>query len=193
MNPSTQTSPRRQAVFLDRDGTLIEERHYLHDPDQLVLLPGAATALQQLQHADFLLFLVTNQSGVGRGLFTMADVTRVHDRLHRELAGHGVQFQRTYVAPEAPGQPVFGRKPSPRFLFDARDEFRLDLAASYLVGDKLIDLQAAWNAGLAAALLVRTGYGAQLERAAPEELDRAIVVDDMTQAAAWILRQGSIS
>jgi D-glycero-D-manno-heptose 1,7-bisphosphate phosphatase len=190
VNP-TPAHPRKQAVFLDRDGTLIEERHYLHDPDQLVLLPGAATALQKLHHAGFLLFLVTNQSGVGRGLFTMADVARVHDRLHRELARHGVQFERIYTAPEAPGQPIHGRKPSPRFLFDARDDFRLDLAASYFVGDKLIDLQTAWNAGLAAAILVRTGYGAHVERAASEQLDRAIVVDDMIHAAAWILEQDS--
>jgi D,D-heptose 1,7-bisphosphate phosphatase len=186
---STPATPLNRAVFLDRDGTLIEERHYLHDPDQLVLLPGAAPALHQLQTAGFLLFLVTNQSGVGRGLFTLADVERVHARLNQELASCDVHFERIYVAPEAPGQPVHGRKPSPRFLFDARDEFHLDLTASYLVGDKLIDLQTAWNAELAAALLVRTGYGAELEQSASSQLDRAIVVDDLPAATAWILHR----
>jgi D-glycero-D-manno-heptose 1,7-bisphosphate phosphatase len=186
---STPATPLNRAVFLDRDGTLIEERHYLHDPDQLVLLPGAAPALQQLQTAGFLLFLVTNQSGVGRGLFTLADVERVHARLNQELASYEVRFERIYVAPEAPGQPVHGRKPSPRFLFDARDEFHLDLNASYLVGDKLVDLQTAWNAKLAAALLVRTGYGAQLEQSASNQLDRAVVVDDLPAATAWILHR----
>jgi D-glycero-D-manno-heptose 1,7-bisphosphate phosphatase len=190
--PATSTSdfPLRRAVFLDRDGTLIEERHYLRDPAQVVLLSGAGPALQQLQQAGFLLFLVTNQSGVGRGLFTLADVDRIHDRINRELASFGVRFQRIYVAPEAPGQPVHGRKPSPRFVLDARDEFHLDLASSYFIGDKLIDLQTGWNAQLAASLLVRTGYGAELERSiSAHEIDRAVVVADLPAASTWILRQ----
>jgi D-glycero-D-manno-heptose 1,7-bisphosphate phosphatase len=183
---------RRGAVFLDRDGTLIEERHYLRDPDQVVLLPGAVPGLQRLQAAGYPLFLVTNQSGVGRGYFTLADVERVHRRLEALLAGHQVRFQRIYVAPEAPGQPVHGRKPSPRFLLEACAEFQLDPASSYMIGDKLIDLQTGWNAGLKAAILVRTGYGAELERAAPDQLGRAVIVDDLLAGAAWILEQNEI-
>jgi D-glycero-D-manno-heptose 1,7-bisphosphate phosphatase len=187
---STRGIPLRRAVFLDRDGTLIEERHYLRDPNEVVFLAGAARALQQLQHAGLLLFLVTNQSGVGRGLFTLEDVDRIHARLTRDLSPWGVRFERIYVAPEAPGQPVHGRKPSPRFLFEARDEFQLDLASSYMIGDKLIDLQTGWNAGLAASLLVRTGYGAELELSTcANEIDRAIVVADLPAAATWILQQ----
>lgn len=189
--PALPTESARRAVFLDRDGTLIEEQHYLRDPDHVVLLPGAVTGLQHLQHAGFLLFIVTNQSGVGRQYFSMADVERVHQRLTADLAIHGVRFEKIYVAPEAPGQPVYGRKPSPRFLFDARDEFHLDLAASYLVGDKLADLQAAWNADLKRAVLVRTGYGAELERSGQHPLDRATIVDDLSSAALWILRDSA--
>jgi D-glycero-D-manno-heptose 1,7-bisphosphate phosphatase len=187
---ATPDFPLRRAVFLDRDGTLIEERHYLRDPEQVVLLSGSGPALQQLQHAGFLLFLVTNQSGVGRGLFTLEDVDRIHDRINRDLASFGVRFERIYVAPEAPGQPVHGRKPSPRFVLDARDEFHLDLASSYFIGDKLVDLQTGWNAHLAASLLVRTGYGAELERSSSaHEIDRAVVVADLPAAATWILHQ----
>jgi D-glycero-D-manno-heptose 1,7-bisphosphate phosphatase len=184
-DPSTQAPLR--AVFLDRDGTIIEEQHYLRDPARVVLLPGAVSGLQQLQNAGFLLFLVTNQSGVGRRYFTMADVERVHERLTTDLAVHGVHFKKIYVAPEAPGQPVHGRKPSPRFLFEARDEFNLELAGSYLIGDKIADLQAAWNAALKRAILVRTGYGAELERSGSHPLDQAIIVDDLSGAAQWIL------
>jgi histidinol-phosphate phosphatase family protein len=176
----------RPAVFLDRDGTLIEDRHYLHRPEEVQLFPGAVEALRRLRDAGFALFLVTNQSGVGRGYFPLEDVERVHQRLLADL-GSGPWFERIYVAPEAPEQPSRGRKPSPQFLFDARDEFGVDLARSYMVGDKLIDLECGWNAGVARALLVRTGYGAKQEAGATGELAKAVVVNDLTQAADWIL------
>ena len=176
-----------QAVFLDRDGTLIKEMEYLRRPDQVAIFPGAAPALRRLQDAGFALFLVSNQSGVGRGYFTLADVERVHDHLTTELALDGVRFQKIYVAPEAPDQPSRGRKPSPQFLFDARDEFGVDLSQSYMIGDKLIDLECGWNAGVKQSLLVRTGYGAEWERDAPEKVAKAVVVNDMAAAAAWIL------
>ena len=103
------------------------------------------------------------------------------------LAREGVQFRRIYVAPEAPDQPSRVRKPSPQFLFDARDEFGLDLG-DYMIGDKLIDLECGWNAGVKKSLLVRTGYGAELERSSPEKLAAAaVVVDNLAGAAEWIL------
>lgn len=177
----------RKAVFLDRDGTLIEERDYLRDPDQVAVFPGAGESLKRLQDAGFLLVIVSNQSGVGRGYFTLADVTKVQARVDREFARYGVKFDRCYIAPEAPDQPSRGRKPSPQFLFDARDELRVDLARSYMIGDKLIDLQCGWNAGVRQSLLVRTGYGAELEKAKQGDLDGAIVVNDLAAAADWIL------
>src|SRR5579872_2657601 len=137
-----------KAVFVDRDGTLIEERDYLSRPEDVVVLSGTAKALRRLQNAGFKLFIVSNQSGVGRGYFTMEDVERVNRRLQDELALDTVRFEKTYVAPEAPDTPSRGRKPSPQFLFDARDEFGIDLAESYLIGDKLIDLECGWNAAL---------------------------------------------
>jgi len=130
-----------RAVFLDRDGTLIEEKDYLSDPDQVVLLPGAAEALKRLQDAGFKLFIVSNQSGVGRGYFTMADVERMNQRLVELLAKNGARLEKIYIAPEAPEQPSRGRKPSPQFLFDARDEFGIELSESYLIGDKQTDLE----------------------------------------------------
>jgi D-glycero-D-manno-heptose 1,7-bisphosphate phosphatase len=177
----------KQAVFLDRDGTLIEERNYLRRPEDVVVLPGVAEALKRLQDAGLSLFIVSNQSGVGRGYFTLADVERVNRHLLAELGQTGVRFEKLYIAPEAPDQPSRGRKPSPQFLFDARDKFGLDLAASYVIGDKLIDLQCGWNAGVKRCILVRTGYGAECERAAAAQLAAAIVVDDLRAAATWII------
>src|SRR2546423_4495484 len=119
-----------RAVFLDRDGTIIEDRDYLHKPEEVIILPGVPEALRRLQEARFALIMITNQSGVGRGLFPMADVERVHQHIINELARHKVQLEKIYVAPEAPEQPSRGRKPSPQFLFDARDEFGIDLTKS---------------------------------------------------------------
>src|SRR3974390_3565592 len=150
------------AVFLDRDGTLIEERNYLSRPEDVAIFPGVGPALKRLQDMGFKLFIVSNQSGVGRGYFTLEDVERVNRHLGGIFAGGSVRFQKIYTAPEAPDQPSRGRKPSPQFLFDARDEFGLELGSSFMIGDKLIDLQCGWNAGVNRCLLVRTGYGAEL-------------------------------
>ena len=176
-----------QAVFLDRDGTIIEERNYLFRPEDVAVFPGAAPALKKLQDAGFKLFIVSNQSGVGRGYFTLADVERVNRRLLAELSAFGARIEKIYIAPEGPDVPSRGRKPSPQFLFDARDEFNLDLGRSYLIGDKLIDLECGWNAGVDSSILVRTGYGAELERQSATRLNGAVVVDDLPAAAAWII------
>jgi len=180
----------KRAVFLDRDGTIIREREYLKSPGEVELFPGVAAAMKQLQDAGLLLFLVSNQSGVGRGYFTMADVENVHRHLAALIAKDGVKFQKIYVATEAPDQPSRGRKPSPQFLFDAREEFGVDLGASYIIGDKLIDLECGWNAGVRKSILVRTGYGAEWEKKEPEKVKRAVVADDVSTAVNWILRQG---
>ena len=127
---------------------------------------------------------------MGRGYYTLADVEAVNRHLVGELARDGVHFKKIYFAPEAPEQPSCGRKPSPQFLFDARDEFGVDLAQSYMIGDKLIDLECGWNAGVKKAILVRTGYGAQYEREAADKLGAAVVVDDLAAAAEWIYGEG---
>src|SRR3982751_4411516 len=150
------------AVFLDRDGTLIEDRHYLRAPEQVVLFPGAPEALQKLRDAGLKLFIVSNQSGVGRGYFTLREVESVNQHLEKLLESFGVRFDKIYIAPEAPDQPSRGRKPSPQFLFDARDEFGIDLANSYMIGDKLIDIECGWQAGVKKSILVLTGYGAKV-------------------------------
>jgi D-glycero-D-manno-heptose 1,7-bisphosphate phosphatase len=175
------------AVFIDRDGTLIVEKHYLHKVEEVSIFPGAAAGLKKLQDAGFKLFIVSNQAGVGRGYFTMTEVDTVNRFIQDELAREGVRFEKVYVAPEAPGQPSRGRKPSPQFLFDARDEFGIDLPRSYMIGDKDIDLECGWNAGVKKSILVRTGYGRGIEKEQPEKMREAVVVDDLPAAADWIL------
>ena len=177
----------KRAVFFDRDGTLNVDKDYLSDPAELALIPGTGPALRRLMDADYLLFVITNQSGIGRGYYTLADMHAVNERLCAELAKHGVRFEKIYFAPEAPDQPSRGRKPSPQFLFDARDEFGLDLAQSFMIGDKLIDLECGWNAGVRRSILVRTGYGSVVEKqigAGPREV---AAVDDCAAAVKLIL------
>ena len=186
--PVPADPPRiEKAVFLDRDGVLIEDTGYIGRPEQVVMFPWTAPALRRLADAGYKLFVVTNQSGIGRGFYTVEDMQRVNARLEELLAPAGVRFQRIYFAPEAPDQPSRGRKPSPQFLFDARDEFGIDLGRSYLVGDKLSDLECGWNAGLARVVLVRTGHGSEVEHRYRERLGQAVLVDHLGAAVDWML------
>ncbi len=178
------------AVFLDRDGTLIVDKSYLSKPEEVEFIPGTIEALGKLVSAGFRLVMVTNQSGIGRGYFTLEDVERVHAHMAVEVMLRGVVFAAIYVAPEAPDQPSYGRKPSPQFLFDARDQLGLDLNHCYMVGDKWLDLETGWNAGTRRSLLVRTGHGRQVETDRSGNLRGAVVVDDMAAAAEWILTDG---
>jgi D-glycero-D-manno-heptose 1,7-bisphosphate phosphatase len=180
-----------RAVFLDRDGTLIAEKEFLRRVEQVSILPGVPAALRELQTAGYKLFIVSNQSGVGRGYFTLEEVEAVNCHLLELLGRDHVRFEKIYVAPEAPGTPSRGRKPSPQFLFDARDEFGVDLGQSYMIGDKLIDLQCGWNAGVKKSVLVRTGYGSEVAERFPHQLEAAVVMDDLAQAARWIQEQNS--
>src|SRR5215469_14430272 len=179
---NSQLSKMNQAVFLDRDGTMIVDVNYLRHPDEVQIFPATRTGLKKLGDAGFKLFIISNQSGVGRGFFTMADVEKVNERLCDELARDGIRIEKIYVAPEKPEDPSYGRKPSPQFVFDTRDEFAIDLAQSFMIGDKLIDLECGWNAGVKKSILVRTGYGAELERTSRPKLANAIIVDDLDQA-----------
>ena len=114
---------------------------------------------------------------------------RVNDRLLRKLGEEGVRIDKIYFSPEHPDQPGRGRKPSPQFLLDARDEFGLDLAMSYMIGDKRLDLECGVNAGVRNSLLVRTGYGGEVALEARGLPPTAVVVDDLERAADWILSQ----
>lgn len=183
-----KSQPTTAAVFLDRDGVLIEERGYVSRIEDVHLFPWTARSLRMLSDSGYKLFVVTNQSGIGRGYYTVEDMERVNRHIEELLGRDGVQFTRIYFAPEAPGQPSRGRKPSPQFLFDARDKFGIDLKSSYMIGDKLSDIECGWNAGVARSILVRTGYGAEVEKTSREQLRDTVVVDNLYAAAVWILR-----
>lgn len=146
--------PSARALFLDRDGTIIPDRGYLSDPAGVELYPGVAEGLQAAIRAGWLLFLHTNQSGIGRGFYTLADAEACNQRLFDLLALPHPGFSGVCIAPETSEQPIVYRKPSPRFAREMAVRFDLDLAASWMIGDRLTDLTTAEEAGLRGALLL---------------------------------------
>ncbi len=175
----------RPAVFLDRDGTVVEEVKYLADPARVVLIPGALEALAALRAAGYALVVVTNQSGIARGFFSEEDYHAVARRLDELLAGAGLVLDATHFCPHHPE--ISGacdcRKPATGLHRKAAEELGLDLTRSYFVGDRVLDLLPALELG-GEGILVRTGYGRREE----EELPAVFVaVDDLLHAAGWIL------
>lgn len=152
------SAPR--AIFLDRDGTLIHNRHYLSDPAGVELLPGVREALHGLLRDGWLLFLFTNQSGVGRGMFTLDDVRRCNERMLELLGLPAPGFTGTCIAPEAPEQPQVYRKPSPRFILEMLAKHRIAADDAWMVGDGPADVGAGQNAGIRAALIDGQGAAA---------------------------------
>jgi D-glycero-D-manno-heptose 1,7-bisphosphate phosphatase len=175
---------RRPAVFLDRDGTLNVDRCYLTSPDQLQLLPGVAEALRMFRSAGFACVVVTNQSAVGRGLMTEADLVDVNAELTRQLAEVGVTLDAIYACTAGPSDHP-DRKPAPGMLLRAAADLQLDLGASWMIGDTLRDMLAGQNAGCRGCIMVRTGQPrdeTELGRAKP-----FVIVDDLLAAARHIL------
>ncbi len=140
------TSAPRRALFVDRDGTLIADAGYPRDPALVELLPGAADALRELS-GSFALVIISNQSGIGRGLISEAEAGAVHDRVIDAFARAGVEFAGAYYCPHAPGAGCPCRKPAPGLFVDAARELGLDLASSIMLGDKASDIAAGRAAG----------------------------------------------
>ena len=181
----------KPAVFLDRDGTVIEQVHYLTEPDEVVLYEGAAEAIRSLREAGYACVIATNQSVIGRGMLSEAGLEAVHDRMCRLFEASGARFDGVYACPVAPAQrdkTVIehpDRKPGPGMLRRAAEELDLDLPRSWMVGDMISDLLAGRNAGCRGNILVRTGHGHTVDPSDPA-VDH--VVDDLPAAAQLIQR-----
>jgi D-glycero-D-manno-heptose 1,7-bisphosphate phosphatase len=137
-----------KALFLDRDGTLIIDKDYLSDPDGVVLLPGVVDGLRRARTLGYRLFLFTNQSGIGRGYYTLADAQRVNARMEQMIGLGSPLFADICIAPEAPDQPSLYRKPSPRFIHEMIAKYSLDPQQCTMVGDRESDIEAGLAAGI---------------------------------------------
>lgn len=184
--------PLRKAVFLDRDGTINEEREYLSKVEDFALIEGAAEALSLLANAGYLVVVVTNQSGIGRGYYTEEDLENINRHMTAELEKLGAKVDAFYFCPH---HPIHGtgkykkecdcRKPLPGMLLQAAADLGVDLASSWMIGDKKSDLDAGSAAGCR-SILVKTGYGKTEEPMLPAGFP---VADDLLSAARMILMQ----
>ena len=148
------SDPLSPAVFIDRDGTIMEDCDYCSDPKDVRIFPGVLESLQRLKSRGFKLIVITNQSGIGRGLFTLDQYRAVEAEVLRQLGN--VLMDGTYFCPDAPGQHSNCRKPAPGMIVKAAREHQIDLSHSFLIGDKEIDVECAHNAGVR-AIRVQTG------------------------------------
>lgn len=151
-----------KAVFFDRDGTLIEEKNYIKDSEEVFLLQTVAETLVELKNRGYLIVVVSNQSGIARGYLSEADFDEVNNKM-LELLGNSFLVNKIYHCPHHPkfSGECSCRKPNPGMLFKAADELGINLENSYIVGDKLSDIKLVETAGLKGGFLVKTGYGSQ--------------------------------
>ncbi len=182
-----------RAVFLDRDGTLNDDPGYLGDPNQVVLLPTVGEALQILKNQlNFLLIVVSNQSGVARGLITEDDVMSVNRRINELLSNFNVSIDEFYYCTTHPefnsDEETQCRKPSPKMLIDASKKFNIDLKNSYLIGDNVSDIECALNAGCK-SILVKTGYGLEsINVLQKQNKFPSFVAENLMDAANFIIK-----
>lgn len=151
-------------ILLDRDGTLIEERHYLSDPDLVALIPGAAGPMRRLGELGCLFYLASNQSGIGRGLFGAADYLRVHERLEELLLAEGIRLAGAAHCPHAPEDDCRCRKPRTGLWLELAGRFGLAARNTVMVGDKVADIRFGQAIGCAETVLVLTGHGPEAAR-----------------------------
>ena len=189
-SPPPAPSRAHRAVFLDRDGTIVEDPGFLHEPGKVRLLPGAAAAIRCLNDAGWLVVTVSNQSGIARGLYDAAAYSAVQRRLVELLGTHGARLDGAYFCPHHPDVtgPCDCRKPAVRLFRDAAAALDLDLAQSYWVGDRVSDIEPARTLGAVGhGMLVRPGRGGEQVAVARER--GFAVVADLAAAAAEIVRR----
>jgi D-glycero-D-manno-heptose 1,7-bisphosphate phosphatase len=167
----------KPALFIDRDGTLIKEVDHCCDPADVVVYPGAAEELYRARTLGWATVIITNQSGIGRGYFTVEQFQSVQEEVYRQV-GHTIDA--AYMAPDLPGTPSLRRKPAPGMILEAASEHGIDLSRSFMIGDKQIDIQCGFNAGVR-TILVETGYGRDFSGCNPDF--RAPTVTEAIQIA----------
>jgi len=179
------------AIFLDRDGTLNEDPGYISDPEKLALFPEAGNALALLKKYGFLLIVISNQSGIARGIMTSKDVDAVNEKINTLLSECKVKIDAFYYCPAHPDysteEECECRKPSTKLLLEAAKEFNVDLAKSYFIGDSVSDIHCGKNAGVK-TILVRTGKGEESFSILQKENNfPTFVADNLINACTFIL------
>ncbi len=192
---SKEASVTKPALFLDRDGTINIDRVYIHDPKLIELIPGAAKSIKKAQDAGFAIVVVTNQSGISRGLIDKNALPLINRRVSELLQDEaGASIDLYQICPHAPLDRCKCRKPLPKLVLEAANQLGLDLSRSAFIGDKLVDVGCGNRAKCAASILLRTGKGREEEhilkvggRQIPAESRPSFVADDLAAAIDWFL------
>ena len=184
---------KKPAVFLDRDGTINVDKHYLHKIADFEFIPGAVQAIKTLKKAGYVVVVVTNQSGVARGYFDLEDVNLLHDHIQKELADSRTGIDAFYICPHHPEKGIGTfrkecdcRKGRPGLLLQASRDLDIDLQRSFMIGDKIADIEAGEKAGCQ-TILVLTGYGQESLQQIDE--NRVTVCRDLAAAVELILHK----
>lgn len=170
----------KKFVILDRDGTINTEQNYLSDKKGVELIPNAAKGLKKMKDLGLGLLVVTNQAGAGRGYFTLEDLEAIHDRMINLLAKEGVTLDGIYFCPHKPDDNCKCRKPKLGLIEQAVKEHKFNSKECFVIGDKALDVEMGQNMG-ATTFLVRTGYGAEVEK--EKKIQPDYVVNDLLEAA----------
>ena len=170
-----------RAVFFDRDGTLIVDAGYPNDPKQVVLISEAVPAVKTFLENGFLLVVISNQSGIGRGRITQEQAQSVHKRFIDIFEEQGISITATYYCPHAPEEDCSCRKPSPEMLFKAQKDYDIDLSRSFMIGDKFSDIEAGQRAGCKGILYQPTG------KQKKKELAPDLISDDWETIIQFVL------
>ena len=173
----------KKAIFLDRDGTIVVDTGYVHKAEDFKLLPNVIKGLSKLR--KFMLFIVTNQSGIGRGVYNLEDFKKFNDRMINELYEHKIKIEKIYYCPHKPEDNCNCRKPKTMFLEDAKKMFNVDMEQSLVIGDQKADIELGKNGGCT-TILVLTGNGNKTKN----EIKADFVAKDLLDAAKWIIKNG---
>jgi D-glycero-D-manno-heptose 1,7-bisphosphate phosphatase len=183
-----------KAVFLDRDGTIIEDTGYISAPEEVKFIPGAIEAVKKLNQAGYKVIIISNQSGVARGILNEAMLQSIDKTMHRKILNGGAHIDGSYYCPHHPEHGVYPyrqycecRKPHPGLIKKATREHEIDLSKSFMVGDKATDIETGKRAGVK-TLFVLSGRGAEETKELKEKPDH--LADNLPEAAEWILKHG---
>ena len=186
MTPKLAANGKRRCVFMDRDGVFNQENDaYIKSPDDLIIFPNAGESVRRLTEAGYLVVIISNQSGVARGLFTEQDLTNVQGKLVQAIQLAGGTINALYHCPHLPDAGCSCRKPKPGMILQAAEEHDIDLPSSYMVGDRSTDIQCGFNAGVT-TVLVLTGKHEWVVME-DEPIDPICTAKDISAAVDWIL------
>ena len=182
---------KNKAVFIDRDGTINVDVHYLNKPEQFEMYPGVGDGVKKLRDAGFRIIVITNQSGIGRGFFTVHDLISIHERMKSDFLKYGVTLDGIYYCPHHPDENCSCRKPNTGLFEKAIVDHKIDTHQSFMLGDKLLDIGAGMKVGVKTILIPEPSMREDLlSQRHTWEYAPVLIAENFSDAVAWIINFG---